>query len=1391
MAKADGAIYINTKINSDGMETGGKEIKNAVKSIVNILSEINTTLKSFSGEIGKSFSDAGNQIDNAASKAQQANKEFQKLDDTEITITYSADVESSESGSGPLRAPVELDSQISREWVEKSKEATEYTNQFAENMASASKSANTLISKIKQLKTDIKEMEGQGLGPGDESYDRAIKNLSILNSQLRSYTKQMALGAQADIGSFGSLESKILEVEQTIEYLKSEGLGIETSEMQEALKTLAELKEAYKNLYNEAVKTDSMRQKEAKALAATEAKAAEAAEKAAQKELATKIKAIQAAQKQQAAEAKRMIAQQAAAAKAEAAAAELEAKEREAAEEAERLRSIYENASVSNSYIARLKNELSDLKARQAELSKAGIGLGYAEFDSNTARIAKINQSLREYEQNLTTSEKKTNVFASGLKKIAGVAKSAAQKILGLGNNTKKNNSVLNSGLKKILAYGLGIQSLYVLFNKMRSATIEGMQNLAQYSGTTNASLSSLKSALTQLKNSLATAFAPILNVVAPILTTFINLISKAVTYVGMLFAALTGQKTFTKAVAVQESYASAAQDTADATNAANEANEDYLSGLDEVTKWEDKASSGGSGGGGGGTGGVDPSQMFEEVEIPSLFDDLAAKMKAAWESADFTEIGTIVGTKLKESLENIPWDGIKKAAEKIAKSTATFINGFIETPGLWQTVGKTIAQGFNTALTFLVTFLDTVHWDSVGSAITTALQSAVQNVDFKLIGHVLSSALIAGLNFGKGLIQGIDWRQVPKDIVNGIKDAINGFDFKGAFTALGGLLGAGVKAGIGLIQGLGDIGADIIEGIMNGGVDFIKGIPKWIKENILKPFIDGFKSAFDIHSPSKNPDILSIGKNIILGMLNGMIEGIANIGTWIKEKILKPIQEALANPIDTLKNAGKALWNTIMPNTDDNKLTLTVTAVKDKAFELVQSGWESIKDKTSTLTAKAKNAKSKILTTLQNGWETVKTKTSKLTGEATSSNSNVLSTLISAWDFIRTKTERLIGETKNNNPNVLSTLKSAWQTITTKTSVLTGNSVNSNSSVLSTLKSSWDTITNKTSILTGKTINNNANTLLTLRDSWKDISNKTATLTGKTTNSNASVLATIQTAWKNISNKTATLTGKSINSNSGTLSTLKSYWGSITSKTSTLTAKTNNYNSGTLSTVKSAWGTIVTKTVTLTAKIAASATGIIKALLGLQTGGIYKNGHWQSIEGYASGGNPKKARLFYANENGIPELVGRIGSNTAVMNNGQIVASVAAGVYRAVVAAFGQLSNYFASMSIAMSNVPKSLDYLTATISTINLAPPIMATGTVIPPAVSIDTKSIDDLQQTITDLKNWLDNINVNTPNGGNQGGTYEFVAQINRRTIFDEIISEAKLRQMNNGKNPFELA
>ena len=47
------------------------------------------------------------------------------------------------------------------------------------------------------------------------------------------------------------------------------------------------------------------------------------------------------------------------------------------------------------------------------------------------------------------------------------------------------------------------------------------------------------------------------------------------------------------------------------------------------------------------------------------------------------------------------------------------------------------------------------------------------------------------------------------------------------------------------------------------------------------------------------------------------------------------------------------------------------------------------------------------------------------------------------------------------------------------------------------------------------------------------------------------------------------------------------------------------------------------------------------------------------SIPKFEDGGYPDKASLFWANENGVPELIGRIGNQTAVANNEQITTAM------------------------------------------------------------------------------------------------------------------------------------
>lgn len=231
---------------------------------------------------------------------------------------------------------------------------------------------------------------------------------------------------------------------------------------------------------------------------------------------------------------------------------ETRAKEVEAAVEANRLKAIGDNAKVGSKRIVNLNSELERLQARQNELKSAGIGSGYKEFDSNTRRIAKINETLRKYQDELKKTTKEEGRFGVAGGKIAG-------------NMKKTEKSVDNArfSMSRMIKTGLLMNIVMRAFSGVMSGIKAGFDNLAQYSNGTNSCLSVLWGSLIRLQNSLATAFNPILTVITPILSRFIDLISTAITYVGMFFGYLAGNKTYTKALAVQKNYAASLDKTA------------------------------------------------------------------------------------------------------------------------------------------------------------------------------------------------------------------------------------------------------------------------------------------------------------------------------------------------------------------------------------------------------------------------------------------------------------------------------------------------------------------------------------------------------------------------------------------------------------------------------------------------------------------------------------------------------------------------------------------------------------------------------------------------------------------------------------------------------------
>lgn len=236
------------------------------------------------------------------------------------------------------------------------------------------------------------------------------------------------------------------------------------------------------------------------------------------------------------------------------------------------------------------------------------------------SKIPNIQEGLQENQSKKTQRE--------GTRKRSN--KSRGRSSGGLFGRSGGRNSF---SLPKMVGMSVLYSTVFQLISTIQSAFAEGMQSLAQYSQSVNANISSMMSALMQLRNAFAAAFEPILSVVAPYLATFISWLARAINMLGQFFAALTGKGYAIQAKKVQMDYAKSLKDTASGAGKAAKAlkeMQDYTLGFDELhiidTKQND--SGGADGGAGGGAGDLLPTDMFETVEIDSKIQDLAKRFK-------------------------------------------------------------------------------------------------------------------------------------------------------------------------------------------------------------------------------------------------------------------------------------------------------------------------------------------------------------------------------------------------------------------------------------------------------------------------------------------------------------------------------------------------------------------------------------------------------------------------------------------------------------------------------------------------------------------------------------------------------------------------------------------
>lgn len=447
--------------------------------------------------------------------------------------------------------------------------------------------------------------------------------------------------------------------------------------------------------------------------------------------------------------------------------------------------------------VTKLKDAFSSLKAKAQETGNGiktfGQEVGSAFSKYHAAN--KLKNSLSGVKSKAKGAKNEIKDFARSIKKtVKDGSKSIGTKLV---NAFKKLNShikqskrgtrsfgqYLKEAFKSVIVYG----GLFRLFSSLGTGLTEGMQNMAKGSERFNKTMSILATNMLWVKNIVATTLAPLLNALAPIVDAlsekFYNLANK----VGMFFARMLGQKTFTVAKKTQVDYAASLDKTSSSTNKATKSAKEYqktIAGFDEINLLNKQSQTSDS------TSTQDsyttPTGDFETLPITDSVSSFADKLKEAWEKADFTGIGESLADKLNTQIDkvnNIDWDETKnKVNTKIAGLT-NGLNAFINKTK-WGEMGQNLANGFNTALSGINTALSNFDFKGTGKSIGEFLKETIKNIDWKEVGAFLHNIITGLFDTIAGFFEGITDPEAGEDMTSGIKDFLDGLDIGGIFES-------------------------------------------------------------------------------------------------------------------------------------------------------------------------------------------------------------------------------------------------------------------------------------------------------------------------------------------------------------------------------------------------------------------------------------------------------------------------------------------------------------------------------------------------------------------------------------------------------------------------------
>lgn len=400
----------------------------------------------------------------------------------------------------------------------------------------------------------------------------------------------------------------------------------------------------------------------------------------------------------------------------------------------------------------------------------------------------------------------------------------------------------------------------------------------------------------------------------------------------------------------------------------------------------------------------------------------------------DFTALGAGIGTSLNGLFNQINWPLLGAKFGNGWNALVNTVKGFVLSTD-WASAGASIGIAVQS-------WFDSIDWAGTGVTINAAIlglfdlvNAFMASIDWRGIGaqvariidgfdivqwgtdvSILLSTFVTGVyDAFTGFIQGINWAQLGTDIWNAIMAFIQTYDWAGIAQAAYEYLGSALGAATAFVASLGaeiwkilkqgwdatktyftsyfeQYGGDIWKGLAAGIVNALAQVGQWIYDNVFTPFVNGFKSAFGIASPSTV--MQEMGGYLIDGLLAGIKATWETLQSWFSTA-LSDLTTAMQTTWTNIQTAASTAWENlhVAVTTKFTQLKTFLTNTASSVQTTLSNTWESVK---TTATTAWENLKTTVSTKFNN----LKTSLASVSWTSIGSNlvSGVKSGISSAW---------------------------------------------------------------------------------------------------------------------------------------------------------------------------------------------------------------------------------------------------------------------------------------------------------------------------------------------------------------------------------------------------------